>query len=233
MSDVTYTQERLDNPAWYALTNQHAAFALGDGLARRYPRAMTAFGAVAANDMAAFSDLAALVPPQEVVGLWGCQPPAEDGWTLLMQIPVVQMVYAGPRVEPPALANQMRSLAASELPAIMQLIELTHPGPFQQRTLELGHFLALWQDATLVAMAGERMHLPGYREISTVCTHPSYQRRGYARQLTQQLIYEIQSAGEIPFLHVFTENKSAQALYESLGFHARVELALFIVKRQG
>ena len=232
MSNETEAAEPLNNPAWYALTNQHAAFALGEGLVRRYPRTMTAFAAVATPSAEAFSQLAALVPPQEVVGLWGIQPPAEDGWTPLMQIAVWQMLYRGSQVEAAPLANQMRTLTTDDLPAIQALIEVTRPGPFQQRTLELGHFLGLWQDETLVAMAGERMHLPGYREISTVCTHPAYQRRGYARQLTQQLIYEIQSADEVPFLHVFTENASAQTLYQSLGFQVRVELPLFIMKRQ-
>lgn len=233
MSNATAAEECLNNPAWYALTNQHAGWATGDGLARRYPRTMTGFAAVATASAEAFRALAALVPPQEVVGLWGCQPPAEAGWLLLMQISVWQMVYTSPPVEPPPLAKQMRTLTANDLPAILPLIEATRPGPFQPQSLELGHYLALWEADTLAAMAGERMHLPGYREISTVCTHPTFQRRGYARQLTQQLIYEIQSAGETPFLHVFSENKGAQALYESLGFQRRVELPLFVLKRQG
>ena len=37
----------LDNPAWHALTGPHAAFALGRGMARHYPRDVAPFSAVA------------------------------------------------------------------------------------------------------------------------------------------------------------------------------------------
>lgn len=224
--------EVLDNPAWHALTNQHADLALGNELARRYPREVASFGAVAANTEEALQALAALLAPNEVIALLGCQAPVGEQWLLLRQFPIVQMVYAGPLVQPPEGQSAITSLSPADVPAMLQLIELTHPGPFQSRTIELGHYISIWQDGLLAAMAGVRMHLPGYHEISAVCTHPNFQRRGYARQLMLQLIYEIQNVGEIPFLHVFHENKSAQTLYETLGFKQRAELPLAILKRQ-
>lgn len=233
MINTPHSEKLLDNPAWHALTNQHTAFALGEGLVRRYQRDVAGFAAVAENSPQAFEELAALIAPNDVIALLGTQPPDMSGWALLMQFPLRQMVYDGPTLEAVEPGTPLRQLSASDLPAILSLIELTRPGPFQPRSLELGNFFSIWQRDSLVAMAGERMHLPGYREISTVCTHPEFQRRGYAHQLTRHLIYEMQSAGEVPFLHVFGENTSAQALYTSLSFRTRWECSISILKRQG
>lgn len=231
--DMKHSEASLDNPAWHALTNQHAPYALGDGLARRYQKEFVSFAAVAEPSSAAFAQLAALIAPNDVIAMLGTTPPLRDGWTMLMQIPLLQMVYHGTTLPSPEPTHSIQSLSNQDLPAIMQLIELTRPGPFQPRSIELGHFIGIWQGDTLAAMAGERIHLPGYREISAVCTHPDFQRRGHARQLTQQLMYEIQIADELPFLHLFEDNKSAQALYTSLGFRTRMECSISILKRQG
>ena len=175
----------LDNPIWHALTNQQAAFALGDGLARRYPRAVAPFGAVVANNEEALASLASVITP----------------------------------------------LSLTDVPAMLELVELTHPGPFLPRTIALGRYWAIWQDGRLAAMVGERFHLPGFREISAVCTHPAFQRRGYARQLMLALMREIRCDGDAPILHVFSDNQSAITLYETLGFRQRAELTLSVLER--
>lgn len=229
---VTQAEALLNNPVWHALTHQQAAFALGDEQARCYPRDIGPFGALAANDADSFAHLAALIPSGETVALIGGHPPLGETWELLRQIPLIQMVYDGPTLDAVGAQDAITSLSHADVPAMLQLVELTHPGPFLPRTIELGRYLAVWQDGQLAAMAGERIHLPGYREISAVCTHPAFQRRGYARQLIVQLIHEIQSEGDVPFLHVFNENTGAIALYERLGFKRRADLALFVLKRQ-
>ncbi len=70
-----------------------------------------------------------------------------------------------------------------DVPEMVALAELTKPGPFGTRTRELGEYLGIRKTKRLVAMAGERLHLPGYTEVSAVCTHPDFQGRGYAREL--------------------------------------------------
>jgi len=226
------TDEALNNPVWHALTNQHSAIALGNAWARRYQREIAGMGAVVTATEDAFHHLAALLASNEVIGLLGPQPPAGEPWLLLRQIPIAQMVYAGPKVQPPNVQSAIASLSPADVPAMLKLVEITHPGPFQPRTIELGHYVGIWQDGMLAAMAGVRMHLPGYHELSAVCTHPAFQRRGYARQLILQLMSEIQSAGEVPFLHVSPDNSGAYTLYEALGFKQRAELALSLLKRQ-
>jgi predicted GNAT family acetyltransferase len=82
----------------------------------------------------------------------------------------------------------------------------------------------------LVAMAGERLHPPGYTEVSAVCTHPEFQGRGYARELMSVLMRKIIQRGETPILHVRQENVSAIHLYEKLGFRTR-RLIHFVIIR--
>jgi GNAT superfamily N-acetyltransferase len=110
-----------------------------------------------------------------------------------------------------------RQLTPSDAPAMVALAELTEPGPFRRRTIELGNFYGIFHGDRLVAMAGKRMHLPGFIEVSGVCTHPDVRGRGYAGALTQIIIDEIEEAGRTPFLHAWHDNP-AQNLYESLGF---------------
>lgn len=222
----------LDNPVWYALTTQQVAIALGDHLARRYPPEIAPFGAVAANDAEAFDSLARLIPSGESVALIGDHPAIGDTWELLRRVPLVQMIYEGPARASVEANRTITPLSPADIPAMLQLVDITHPGPFLPRAIELGRYLAIWQEGHLAAMAGERLHVPGYREISAVCTHPAFQRRGYARELVRHLMHEIQRMGDIPFLHVFSENTGALTLYEALGFTWRAELPLYILKRR-
>ena len=70
----------------------------------------------------------------------------------------------------------------------------------------------------LAAMAGRRTAIPGYREVSAVCTHPSSRGRGYAATLVCAVVNEMAKYGELPYLHVRQDNLSAVRLYSRLGF---------------
>ena len=114
----------------------------------------------------------------------------------------------------------MRRLTANDAPAMVALAELTEPGPFRLRTLELGGFYGIFEGDRLVAMAGRRMHLPGLIEVSGVCTHPDARGRGYARLLMTQVIDEIEREGKTAFLHALKDNPAIR-IYERLGFRWR------------
>jgi predicted GNAT family acetyltransferase len=70
----------------------------------------------------------------------------------------------------------------------------------------------------LAATAGERMHPPGYTEVSAVCTDPGYRGQGLASRLMLAVAAGIRERGEIPFLHAAGANVNAIRLYEALGF---------------
>jgi predicted GNAT family acetyltransferase len=101
------------------------------------------------------------------------------------------------------------------------LARLTEPGPFFERTHQLGDFVGVRLEGRLVAMAGERLKLTGYTEVSAVCTHPEHRGSGYAAGLMSLVARKITERGEIPFLHAYDHNASAIALYQRLGYRRR------------
>jgi predicted GNAT family acetyltransferase len=140
------------------------------------------------------------------------------------------MVCAGP-IEERADGYEPVVLGDADVPAMLALTELTHPGPFGPLTHRLGTYIGIKIEGRLVAMAGERFVLPGYREISAVCTHPDWQGRGFARRLMARLAAAIYDSGLTPFLHVLAANHPAIALYERLGFRHRRTFTLQVLRR--
>jgi predicted GNAT family acetyltransferase len=114
---------------------------------------------------------------------------------------------------------------------MIELTALTKPGPFSTRTHELGTYLGIRDAGKLVAMAGERLKVPGFTEVSAVCTHPEHTGHGYARILMSEVMRRIRSRGEAPFLHVREDNVRAIALYERLGFAVRVVAYLAVLRK--
>src|ERR1700694_1547774 len=112
-----------------------------------------------------------------------------------------------------------------------ELTKLIKPGPFTLRTHELGTFLGIRLDGQLVAMAGERMKPANYTEITAVCVHPAHRGRGYAQILLGAVARQIAARGEIPFLHVFSDNDSAIALYRRQGMEIRRRLYVTVLGR--
>lgn len=74
------------------------------------------------------------------------------------------------------------------------------------------------------------MRLDGYVEISAVCVDDDWRGRGLAARLVNLLCREIARRGETPFLHVFSDNQSAIALYERLGFELRRTFLLTLIR---
>jgi predicted GNAT family acetyltransferase len=81
-------------------------------------------------------------------------------------------------------------------------------------------------------MIGERMKPAEYTEITAVCVHPSHRGRGYGQMLLSAVSRQIVSRGEIPFLHVFTNNHSAIALYRRQGMEIRRRLHVTVLKKE-
>jgi ribosomal protein S18 acetylase RimI-like enzyme len=223
----------LDNPAWFALTTKQAQVALG-GVARRYPVDVTPIGAVERADARALDELADLTPvgdwislPATVEGLGPLVPPR---LRITMQKLLVQMVCER-RIEAARPPGDVARLTESDIAQMDGLTAITHPGPWRSNTFTLGTYLGVRSDGRLVAMAGQRMHMPGHREISAVCTHPDFRGRGYARFLVAELVNAVLDGGETAFLHVEESNERAQAVYRGLGFSERRRLPLLVTER--
>jgi ribosomal protein S18 acetylase RimI-like enzyme len=221
----------LDNAVWQALTTVHAHFAEGDGLAKRYPVAMFQIAAVGEPSAESFRSLASLLGPGGVAGFFTAQPltfPA--AFAVLEEFDVRQMIY--PHSPPEAEEDGIQALGAADVSEMSRLIELARPGPFGPRTYEMGAYLGIRRAGRLVAMAGERLRLPGFTEISAVCTDPEHRGHGYASRLVSILARRIAARRETPFLHVRGDNDPAFRVYEKLGFETRrfVHLAILRVR---
>ena len=60
--------------------------------------------------------------------------------------------------------------------------------------------------------------------MTAVCVHPDFRGRRFAQGLLAHVSRQIEARGEIPFLHVFSENASAIALYKRQGMTIRRRL---------
>lgn len=219
----------LDNPVWHALTGRHARYAEGDGLALRYPVAVTPIAALAHPSAEAYAALARLLGRGGTAGLLFERPPALlPGFQLVHTVPVLQMLQASPVAVPNGVP--IEDLSVADAAEMLALVERTQPGPFGPRTPELGDYLGVRRGGRLAAMSGVRLMPDGHTEISAVCTHPEHRGRGYSQALVATLAQRIRERGETPFLHVRPDNAGAVHVYEKLGFRTRRTLYVGIVE---
>ncbi|MBC7658012.1 MAG: GNAT family N-acetyltransferase [Frankiaceae bacterium] len=218
----------LDRVFWHTLTGPHARYASGAGAARRYARGFSPILGFADTQQ---PDFAALAPYCEAGEHFYCDSwtgAAPDGWQIEAESSMFRMVWNAtlPTADeaPDAIA-----LGAEHAGQAVELAALCRPGPFGPRTIELGEYFGYFDGERLVAMAGERMHVAGFREISGVCTHPDYQGRGLARRLVAKLVHRQMARDERPFLHVMRSNEAAHQLYLRMGFEDYLESVVRVV----
>jgi ribosomal protein S18 acetylase RimI-like enzyme len=217
----------LDNAVWHALTTDHQAFAEVAGAARRYHPDVSVFAAIDDAAGGAWDDLATLLGAEQPGALFRPGPVIlPPGWTRHGGGEGHQMVldHLAAVTIPDA-----RRLGAGDVGEMLALVELTRPGPFGVRTVELGDYFGVFEGDDLIAMAGERLRFPGYCEISAVCTHPEWRGRGLAAGLTALVAQRILGRGDTPFLHHAADNDPARRVYEALGFVFRLAVVWSVV----
>jgi len=219
----------LDNPVWHSLTTQHAGLAITADGAAKYPAAVAPFAAVGDSPGRAANQLTSLIEDDESVHLVGVAPAAPPGWQLEPKKPVLQMIC---NARAPELAGPpVIRMTAEQSDDMLALTALVFPGFFRPRTLEMGSYIGIYDGSRLAAMAGERMRLDGYQELSAVCTHPDYTGRGYAQRLLALLCNSAFDRGFAPFLHVYADNARAIGVYRKLAFVDRAMLPLWALHR--
>lgn len=227
----------LDNVIWQALTTRQAEFAEVCGEARRFIPEVTSLTAFREPSVEGYRSLAGLMPPggTALLSLAGRFESA-PGWELVLTFPGLQMVCENGDAVDSADSAAPSSSPSAELGSrdsggMVELATLTNPGPFGPRTHELGKYLGIRSEGKLIAMAGERLKVPGYTEVSAVCTHPEHTGKGYARILMLEIMRGIRDRNEIPFLHVRESNTRAVELYERLGFRTRMVVQFTVLRK--
>ncbi|OJV19209.1 MAG: GNAT family N-acetyltransferase [Dyadobacter sp. 50-39] len=221
----------LDNPAWHALrTHNRALGSIQEGSAYFLPE-VSPFVAVEGPALDGLPALHEAIPfDNNVIFVSNENVGIPRPWRKVAAVPGYQMLYQG-KPMPVSDGPVTVPLTTEHVPEMLALTGLTVPGPFSTETIRFGHYEGIFENARLVAMAGQRMHPEGYAEFSAVCTHPDHLGKGYARHLLLRQVNRIQQAGEQPFLHVRTDNARAIGVYESLGFQIRTEIFFYVLKQ--
>jgi ribosomal protein S18 acetylase RimI-like enzyme len=221
----------LDNPVWHALSGPHATVAEHFGLAARYVPDVAVFAALPDEvGPDAWDSLRELVGPAGNAILAFRDVAVPDSWAVQFVMPCRQMWLRGDLAEsqPGAPAQSFEQLGAADVSEMLDLVKRTRPGPFVTRTVELGTYLGVrGERKELVSMAGERLHPPGFIEISGVCTDDAHRGRGLASQLVRTLVRGIRDRDETPILHLTIENDAAHRVYSDLGFETRRTVDVF------
>ncbi|TCJ13335.1 GNAT family N-acetyltransferase [Flaviaesturariibacter flavus] len=222
----------LDNPVYNALCTRDAHLGTRQGSVAWFDAEVSPFAGFPVGYAPGLAELLGLLPAGRRI-LHASRTPvhAFGGWKPVASISGLQFVYGG--VTPVDDADErLVPLSAQHATEMVALAALTRPGPFAIRTIDFGNYFGVIDGGKLVAMAGQRLHLPGYSEISAVCTHPEHLGKGYAAALIQRQLSLICATGNTPFLHVRDDNKRAIALYERLGFRVSGPMHFYFLEKE-
>lgn len=226
----------LDRPVWSALTTRVAPLAIrreqDGGAAVRLDPDVGVFVAAADDTPASRRLLDALCRAYPGAGL--VEPEGEPIAAVLPDVPVVSQASCVQMTASALTASHdgdldILTLGEADADEMLALATLTRPGPFRRGTLRLGGFIGVRREGRLIAMAGERMKVEGYSELSGVCTHPDFRGQGLAGVLSRAVVSRILARGEQAFLHAYAEHTATVAFYESLGFSVRARMTYTVL----
>ena len=221
----------LQNPVFNALSTGDKQLSLGTEKVKYFDAEVSPYAGFPEDYTNGFADLYAMLPEGRRI-LFARPTPIDvpQGWQLQHEIKGLQFIYEG-STNLEGEFSQIVPLTTEHVHQMIELVKLTKPGPFDQRTIEFGSYHGIFENEKLVAMTGQRLHVEQYTEISAVCTHPDHLGKGYASALLQHQLQIILNNGQIPFLHVRADNERAIAVYERLGFRTSRPMFFYFLKR--
>lgn len=221
-----------DNPVWQALSSHQRHFNRGDDVLKYFPANVSPFVGMEHWDHNDEETLLHQLPanrPFSVMMVKSVElPPSLE---IVFTCPLYQM-ECHVEYTIPDNAPSIQKLGYNHIPQMLELTGKTKPGPFLDHTIDMGNYYGIFEDGQLAAMAGERLRLPGYTEISAICTDPVHLGKGYASLLTEYVAQRIFSEGSTPILHVKTDNTRAINVYQRVGFDVRSEVFFAIFRKK-
>ncbi|MBL0183603.1 MAG: GNAT family N-acetyltransferase [Chitinophagaceae bacterium] len=221
--------KKLDNPAWHALTERHACFALGTAELKRYDPNIVLFAGFNLDTENITQQFDEVFEPNDSFFLFDDLPALPANYKIETVVQCLQMVCEKP--VPVSITENILSLDKKNWEEMYALVSEVFPGYYLPGTPVMGDYFGIFKDDKLVAMAGERLSMDGLTEISAVVTHPAYGGRKYAQQLVTYLDDKNLQSGNIPFLHTGSNNERAIKIYELLGYKKRRIIPVTKIKR--
>lgn len=226
MADI---YDKLDNPAWYSLTETQKHFGIGNNHLKCYQKDILAFTAFDHSNKNMLVGLNELIEINESFFIIGDLPSLPHNYIIENPLPCLQMICTTAITI--ATGDSIEKLSDADEVQKAGLVDLVQPGYYKNSTRLLGDYYGIKDNQQLVAMAGERMRMEGMTEISAVVTHPEFTGRKYAQQLVAHASNTILANGNIPFLHTLVTNHRAIAIYEYLSFIKRRIINFTKIKR--
>jgi ribosomal protein S18 acetylase RimI-like enzyme len=221
-------ENKLDNPVWNSLSESHQKFALDYNGVQFYNPDYCPFGGFVKleDTLEATTVYASLCGNFFIVGE---KPNLPDTLKIVKELVCLQMIIHE-KVQL-SFDNEIIRLTEEHKEELLNLVNLVQPGYFKSNTFLLGSYYGIFINGKLVSIAGERMKMNNFTEVSAIITHPDHTGKGYAKQLTSHVVNNIFDEGKIPFLHVVESNLGAIKLYEKLGFITRRKMSFWNISK--
>ncbi|QOG02061.1 GNAT family N-acetyltransferase [Flavobacterium sp. MDT1-60] len=226
---MTISEEnKLDNPVWYSLTENHREFAIDYGNTKFYNPDYCPFGSFThlENTAIATKEYSALIDNFFIVGE---KPEIASTLKIAKELVCLQMII-NEKIQLP-IESEIVKLTVEHNEILCDLVNLVQPGYFKNKTMMLGDYYGIFKDNQLIAITGERMKMNCFTELSAIITHPDHTGKGYAKQLITHVVNAIFDQNKIPFLHVAEHNIGAVSLYEKLGFSTRRKMSFWNITK--
>jgi ribosomal protein S18 acetylase RimI-like enzyme len=225
-------QPLLDNPVWSALSSADNHLNIGNDVVKYFSADISPFVGIANWDEKHQQELLHYLPADRSFAVMVAESfKLNDALETVFTTTLNQLVFENLKSKySTEMFENIQPLGDEYIPEMLELTALTKPGPFYEKTNAFGNYVGIFQDNQLVAMAGERLHLNDYTEISAVCTHPTQTGKGFGSLLVAYLAKKIIDNGQTPFLHVRKDNVGAIRVYEKVGFVVRKEMNFAIFK---
>ena len=221
----------LDNPVFNALSSGDSHLGTGTENVKYFDKEVSPYAGFKEDYKKGFEDLHQFLPSGRNI-LYATRKKISEpkGWKILVAIEGLQFVFESGKS---IVLNEIElvPLGRNHVDEMIALAKLTKPGPFDRRTIEFGNYFGIFENENLVAMTGQRLHVPGFSEVSAVCTHPLHIGKGYAGILLAHQIDIIIKSGQQPFLHVRSDNVRAIYLYEKAGFKVNGPMNFYFLKK--
>lgn len=220
----TIDENKLDNPVWNSLSEEHEKFCIDYNGVKFYNPDYCPFGGFINLEETekATGAYAALSENFFVVGE---KPKISSSLKIAKELVCLQMIIHE-KIQL-KIDNEIIKLTDDYKHELLDLVNLVQPGYFKPKTTSLGNYYGIFVDQKLVAVAGERMKMNDFTEVSAIITHPDYTGKGYAKQLTAYVVNQMFTENKTPFLHVVESNIGAIKLYEKLGFVTRRKMSFW------